>query len=147
MVRTTPIRAAVEFFAANPANSSSSVRKVAQRGSRELGCDIVRFVPAAGLGVFSEAVLAVVASVSNSDSTDESLWDELWELRLLQESLCPDAAELCVLRRVAATREGVETVAKLASIDVDVCVDDGFTASAGGVLENTLCGFCFNLVR
>lgn len=96
----TLILSAVEPFAANLANSPSRVRNVAQRGSREVGCGMVTLVSAVDWETFSDVLLAVVASVSNSVSTDEAR--DVAELTLLYEAFFVTAGETRALIEVGA---------------------------------------------
>jgi hypothetical protein len=141
MDRTTLIRPAVEPLVANLENSRSRVRKVAQSGSREVGCGIVRLVSTVDCEVFSDALLAVAVSVSGSVSTDGARWDEVREvveLTLLYEGFFATAGELGAL--IGADAEGESLVVAPLPTEVLRLIDEE-------LLEKTFCGFCLIFVR
>jgi hypothetical protein len=142
----TLILPAVEPFAANLANSASSVRNVAQSGSRDVGCGIVTLVSAVDWETFSDVLLAVVASVSNSVSTDEARCDEVRdvaELTLLYEAFFVTAGETRALVGVEDEEERPQSELLVAA-GLPTCALAGAEEE---FLENTLWGFCFILVR
>lgn len=156
---TTAIRADVVGLAAKLANSESRVRKVPQRGSRDVGFGIVMLVSAVDWEAFSEPELVVV-SVSRSDSSAEVLWEEV------RDGASAAARSLNVLFTIGDDFENIEaggdvflgdgavTTGVAAGLEesesLDLLLfteDDAERESGDDVLENMFCGFCLILVR
>lgn len=160
---TTLIRAAVGVFAANLAKSTSTVRNVDHRGSREVGWGIVMPVSAVAWDELSEAVVVV--------SRDEEVWDEfrgleaaksLREASFLEEMLTGLAVAAVVVIGEAAA-PCVFVVLLLLSLVVAALAADGAVLSESddrelltgederetedALLEKTLWGRCLIFVK
>jgi hypothetical protein len=116
---------------------------VAQSGSTDVGCGIVTPVSTVDWDVFSEALLAVVASVSRSVSTDVARWDDVrdvaTELTLMYEAFFT----MATAGELGALLVGVDVEGESGSLDVAL-LTDVLRAMEEELLEK---GFCLILVR